>query len=101
MIKNISLCDTYVHIMWHMASQCFEFFQKNAGSMLSSAFCNVSQLELGKLQRQQIFLGAKQTSPHVKKCWWSPGAKKKKEKSFSDGVKKLQAYLTTLSNSYS
>lgn len=25
----------------------------------------------------------------------------KKEKSFSDGVKKLLAYLTTLSNSYS
>lgn len=68
MIKNISLCDIQVQIMWHIASQCFEFFQKNIGSTPSSAFCNISQLDLGKLQRQQIFLGAKQTSTSVKKC---------------------------------
>ena len=68
MIKNISLCDIYLQIIQHIASQCFEFFQKTVGSTLSSAFCNVSQLELGKLQRQQIFLGAKQTSISVKKC---------------------------------
>lgn len=42
--------------------------KKKVGSTLSSAFGNVSQLELGKLQRQQIFLGAKQTSISVKKC---------------------------------
>lgn len=66
--KNVSLCNTYLQIMWHMANKCFEFSQKNVGSTLSSAFGNVSQLELGKLQRQQIFLGAKQISISVKKC---------------------------------